>query len=128
MTTIYVDIDKPYASFVRSYEVDNAIATAEMMIDCPFSIRARPSATGRTHFCISTASPISILKQFEIRAALEDDPLRLKLDLQRLAQTNDVAFINRIFDEKFIDGEVKRAGEWIVLHQKPQTTMKPCEE
>ena len=112
---IYVDIDRPYRDYVNDGQPSAAIDALDMWLGARFKLFIRTSPNKRVHLKIVPDTPVPVWVSFQIRAILHDDPFRLRQDLARLRYTGDVQKTGRIFDEKFIDGKVKRAGKWVEL-------------
>lgn len=78
-------------------------------------VQMRKSASGKIHAKIQFLKPVTIDVTFLIRAFLGDDPFRLAVDMVRWVRYGKKAEVNRIFDTKFVENEVRRAGPWIDL-------------
>jgi hypothetical protein len=115
---IYVDIDQVWEAWSpRLWSLFLARCT-QAQERAGFSIRkiqARKSSSGKIHAKIIFEDPVSIDVTFLVRAFLGDDPFRLAADMVRWVKYGKGAEVNRIFDTKFIDNEVRRAGPWIDL-------------
>ncbi|MEM3860524.1 MAG: hypothetical protein QW478_14205 [Candidatus Micrarchaeaceae archaeon] len=62
------------------------------------------------HIKIIFKHNLSILRQFQYRAILDDDALRIRADLVRSLAGKE---INRLWDGKIKDGKVYKAKEWM---------------
>jgi hypothetical protein len=111
-TILYIDHDINYKSWFTSQKYE-AVKTWLPKIkaiygDCEVWIRE--SSTGKVHLKLLWERDIGMLDQMQIRALLADDVYRLVLDLKRSWKHPEEA--NRIFDEKYVDGMLHKAGEW----------------
>ena len=115
---IYVDIDQRYEVWTPHFwglfrkRCSEAVTLTRAHIK---NIYVRKSSSGKIHAKITFMEPATIDVTFVIRAFLGDDPFRLAADMTRWVKFGGKAEINRIFDTKFIGGEVRKAGPWISL-------------
>jgi hypothetical protein len=74
----------------------------------------RKSSNGNVHIKIEWVQPLDPLRWFELRAWLRDDVYRLRIDMCRDYQGDQV---NRLWDEKYNSAtqELKKAEDWQVL-------------
>jgi len=112
---IYIDIDTDYTSYIEDGKVAEFIQQLLKGFCFHFELWIRRSASDRVHHKIVLEEPVSLFESLQIRAMLGDDAFRIRQDLARYYYTQEITKTGRIFDEKFINGEVKRAGKWIRL-------------
>jgi hypothetical protein len=117
-SVIYVDIDQKFEAWSpRIWGLfGKRCGEAEKLTGVHIGkVQVRKSSSGKIHAKIPFATPVTIDVTFLIRAFLGDDPFRLAADMVRWVKYGGKAEINRIFDTKFIENEVRRAGPWIDL-------------
>jgi hypothetical protein len=107
----HVDIDKPFENFKKTYDFEDVKASIIAFLPKIYMACMRPSPSGRVHLRIILNKPEAFFTTLQYRAILGDDPYRIRQDLARFHQMG-VAYTDRIFDEKFIDGELRTAGKW----------------
>jgi hypothetical protein len=121
ITTIFIDHDVNYKSWTSSQKYE-AIKRwlPEIAKFHPYEeIYIRESASGKVHLKIDFIGDLQLLDTFIIRSLLADDVYRLVMDLKRCFDKPGET--NRIFDEKWTDGQVKKAGEWKKLPLEKKT-------
>ena len=115
---IFVDIDQKFEAWsprvwsIFGKRCGEAGVLAGVRIG---KVQVRKSSSGKIHAKIPFDTPVTIDVTFLIRAFLGDDPFRLAADMLRWMKHGKRAEINRIFDTKFVENEVRRAGPWIDL-------------
>ena len=110
-----IDIDTPYEEYVSSREYDVLVERTAYIPGCEERY-IRKSASGRVHVKLIFTYEFSydfLMLSFCIRGYLGDDALRIRADLDRLYRTRDLTKQCRCFDEKYRNGELMRAGEWL---------------
>lgn len=115
---IFVDIDQKFEAWTpRLWGLFlNRCVEAEKKADVIFhKVQVRKSSSGKIHAKVIFKNPATIDVTFLVRAFLGDDPFRLAADMVRWVKFGNKAEINRIFDTKFVDNEVRRAGPWMDL-------------
>jgi len=113
--TIFIDIDTPYQEFVNSKDYDRLIERVSWITNYEAGY-IRSSASGRVHVKLVFGYEFTYdfaLLSFCIRAYLGDDAMRIRADLDRLYRSRDLAKQGRCFWEKYRDGKLMRAGEWV---------------
>jgi hypothetical protein len=113
--TVYVDWDIKYIGHETSTKMKAFKRWLPEVIDkygwCDIS--SRPSSGEKTHYKLVFDKPLTVFQSMIVRALLADDISRLVIDLKRCFE--DEGESNRIFDQKWIDGEMKKAGEWVTV-------------
>ena len=112
MKEITLDIDTDYlrfymnGDFVRLEDKIHKIpAVKERYI--------RESSNGRVNIRLVFVIDYSLFESLCLRAYLGDDANRIRADLSRYWSSKDVKKTGRCFDEKFMDGYLRCAGEWV---------------
>jgi hypothetical protein len=115
---IYVDIDQKYEAWSPHLWglFRKRCVQAQGLAGVGFKkIQVRKSPSGKIHAKIVFEKPTPLDVTFIIRAYLGDDPFRLAADMVRWMKFGNTADVNRIFDTKWVENEVRRAGPWIDL-------------
>lgn len=115
---IYVDIDQEFTAWspkIWSIFSRRCQECAEKFGVGFTSVWVRRSSSGRAHAKIVFSRSVTIDETFLMRAFLGDDPYRLVTDMNRWVKYGAGAEINRIYDSKFIGGEVRQAGPWLPI-------------
>jgi len=112
---IYVDVDVKYKNYMSDGLPSAIIRGLLQWLPMRFKLYIRKSPNKRVHLKLVPEYSIPLFTTFQIRALLHDDPFRIRQDLARFHLTGDVTKTGRIFDEKFCDGVIKKAGKWIEL-------------
>jgi hypothetical protein len=108
---LYLDIDIPFEKFPGSDEYKNLIEVCNRQKT--ISRMYRMSSGGNTHVRISLTHQVAVLRYFQLRAAMGDDPQHLACDLVRtLRFGDDTARQNLTADKKIKQGRLMSAGEW----------------
>ena len=110
--TLYLDHDVNYKSYFSSqkYEAFKMWFPKITNVYGPAKIQIRESPNEKVHLKLDFDVDIELFDTMIIRALLADDAYRLIMDLKRCFTVPDET--NRIFDEKWSDGQMKKAGEW----------------
>lgn len=115
ISEIYVDVDVKYKLYMEQGHPAAMIRGLLSWLPMHFKLYIRKSPNKRVHLKLVPERPVSLFGSMQIRALLNDDPFRIRQDLARYHLTGDVTKTGRIFDEKFCDGVIKKAGKWIEL-------------
>ena len=119
---ITLDFDIPYRSFRRSRECNKVMKFTEENRKQILGVKYRRSAGGNTHVKLIMKKPITVLHRFALRSYLDDDRVRVSLDLKRwmiksgiyiTRNVRGVGGTDRLWDFKSTKkGKVTVAGEW----------------
>ena len=110
-----LDIDVDYHEFLNSYRVIGLADRLRSIFAPGTRSWTRSSANGRTHVRVEIEQPITLFESLMIRAYLYDDGSRIVKDLYRYWEFRDIGNTGRLFDEKLVNGLLKKAGDWQVL-------------
>jgi len=117
---VYVDIDLRYDTFNRTkifkHMMDNYYEIQTAWNNVISEIYIRKSSSGNVHLklVIHKDYDLTFPYMMMLRTMLFDDPLRIGLDMRRVA-IRGLNEVNRIFSTKIKDGSVNHVGEWITL-------------
>jgi len=117
---VYVDIDLKYGTFDRTnifkHMLDNYHEIQSAWDNVISEIYIRKSSSGNVHLklVIDKDYDLTFPYMMMLRTMLFDDPLRIGLDMRRVAK-HGLNEVNRIFSTKIKDGSVNHVGEWITL-------------
>ena len=108
---VFLDLDFPFDRWKTSR---NALQLKEIVTNLKdegtiTKACIRRSASGHVHMAINFSKDLTTLEHFATRAFLGDDAHRLACDLCRYHLHED---INRLFDEKYVGSEIRKAGKW----------------
>lgn len=115
ISKIYLDIDVEYWHFTRGNQYIDLLDKLRHVFglgDARAKVWIRISANGRVHLKIEMQEAITVFHSLMYRAWFGDDASRLAHDLARYYEYADVGNIGRIFDEKLVGSDVKKAGPW----------------
>jgi hypothetical protein len=114
-TIIFIDWDVSYKSYQSTQKWEALMRwLPEIAKLHPYEqIYIRESPNHKVHLRIDFVGELELFDTFIIRALLADDVYRLIMDLKRAFK--EPMETNRIFDEKWTDNQVRKAGEWKIL-------------
>jgi hypothetical protein len=112
LSRVTVDIDEDYDEFyngsgfktIRHRILNNVAGVWKAMI--------RRSSNNHVHIKVYLNQELSLFESLQLRAFLDDDPVRIACDLDRFYRTGDLDKTGRCFDEKYTKGKLRRAGKW----------------
>jgi len=117
---VYVDIDLKYDTFsgtkIFKHMLDNYNEIQTAWNNIISEIYIRKSSSGNVHLklVIDKDYDLTFTYMMMLRTMLFDDPLRIGLDMRRVA-VRGINEVNRIFSTKIKDGSVNHVSEWITL-------------
>lgn len=121
--------DEVMNSPIKESNLSKVLQTAAKMhiqIDC---VCIRRSSGGRLHILIALDQPISFIWSMIFRIRLDDCIGRVTSDFNRYLESGgDITRVNRLFNYKLVNGEQRRAGEWIMLYHAKNTTLNDFEK
>ncbi|MFA4835929.1 MAG: hypothetical protein WC749_07680 [Dehalococcoidia bacterium] len=101
----YIDIDIVFKDFIRSRtweSIKERLPAVEIFTDNNLTgLRIRPSSSGNAHIELAFERELTVLDNLCVRAWLNDDRFRLRLDLVRYLKTNSPKRINRLWSGKW---------------------------
>jgi hypothetical protein len=117
---VYIDIDIVFEDFKRSLvweSIKKRLPGVEEFTGYDVtSLRIRASSSGNAHIEISFNTVITVLENLCVRAWLNDDIYRLRVDMVRYLKTNNAAKINRLWSGKYkivdFKGEMCLCQNW----------------
>jgi hypothetical protein len=113
--TLYLDWDVNYKTYLTTTKWEAFQKWFPEIVsnygDCQAYVRQ--SANGKVHIRLDFSKNIPLFDSMIIRALLADDVFRLIMDLKRCFRNPEET--NRIFEQKWSNGSMKKAGEWTKL-------------
>lgn len=127
--TIYLDYDDKLFDMVidnpiTESNLNRILTTAEKMHINVNAVGIRRSSSNRLHVMVSLTEPVSFVWSMIYRIRLNDCIGRVSSDLNRYIESGgDISQVNRLFRFKYVNGEKKAAGDWILIYRSKSTKL-----
>ena len=123
------DFDKVIDSPITESNLSRILSTASRMHIDVNAVGIRRSSNNRLHVMVSLTQPVSFVWSMIFRIRLNDCIGRVTSDLNRYIESGgDISQVNRLFRFKYVNGEKKAAGDWILIYRNSNTKLSEFNE